>query len=83
MSLYEDLSGSELLEACQIYYSYFCGYPIRTPERPAVRDFVKKLKNKYPSPLICPLSSSTLQITPQDEDMKNSYYPMSVNVLAM
>jgi hypothetical protein len=83
MDLFEDLSGSELLAACEIYYDYFSGRPIKTPEQFYVKVFVKKLRNKYPSIVICHRSNSTLQTTMLDEDMKNYSYPMSVNVLEM
>jgi hypothetical protein len=83
MDLFEDLSGSELLVACHIYYDYFCDRPFKIPEQFNVKVFVKKLRSKYPSIVRCHPSSSTLQTTMQDEDMKNSYSPMSVNVLEM
>lgn len=83
MDLFEDLSGSELLAACEIYYDYFSGLPFKIPEQFNVKVFVKKLRNKYPSNVRCHPLSSTLQTTTQDEDMKNYYSPISVNVLEM
>jgi hypothetical protein len=74
MGLMDDLSGSELLEATIIYHNYFAGKPFTVPKN--MQSFVKKMKTKYPSTVICPPLSSTLRTTTPDENTKVSSSPM-------
>ena len=76
MDLFEDLSGSELLAAAEIYYDYFSERPFKTPEQFNVKVFVRKLRNKYPSIVKCPPSNSILRTTTQEGNMKPSSSPM-------